>query len=74
MNNVSMSDVMICPECVKEDIDMAYDCYIYDTDEIEFCDDGTGHYRAYCRCARCKKDFVMWASFNYTVTNYSVHR
>ena len=74
MNNISMSDVMICPECVKEDIDMAHDCYIYDTDEIEFCDDGTGHYSVYCRCARCKKDFVMWASFNYTVTNYSVYR
>lgn len=40
----------ICPKC-------GYECYPYDTDEIDFSPNGTGHYYFYCYCKNCDKNF-----------------
>lgn len=61
-------DVMICPECGSEDT------YEYDTDEIEFLADGTGHYYCYCSCRDCMKKFKMCMEFEYSVTKSSIRK
>ncbi len=59
---MTISDVMICPECKSDNT------YEYDTDEIEFNWDGTGHYCVYCQCKECGKRFKLCMNFNYLVT------
>jgi len=44
------------------------DTYIWDTDEIEFDCDGTGHYYVDCHCNSCNKDFRALFDFKYQIT------
>lgn len=59
--HISNGDIK-CEKCGAEA------CYIYNTDEIEFSYDGTGHYYADCHCRRCDHDFRKYYSFKYEVT------
>ena len=61
-NIVDISEVMICPNC------KGFDCYKYDTDEIEFDIDGKGHYNVDCCCRSCRTNFRLYIEFNYSVT------
>lgn len=63
MENKTIDDVMICPNCKSDN------CYEYSTDEIEFSGDGTGHYFVDCHCSNCKKDFRLRMFFKYTITD-----
>ena len=59
--NVSIDDVMICPKCGES-------AYSHSTDEIDFEQDGTGHYYVDCSCKNCGHDFRLYTKFNYTIT------
>lgn len=53
---------MICPNCQSKN------CYEYNTDEIEFSYDGTGHYFTDCHCKDCNDDFRLYTEFTYNIT------
>ena len=55
-------DEFICPKCDNDD------CYPYDTDEIDFSSDGTGHYYVYCYCKNCDRNFKQCYEFKYEIT------
>jgi hypothetical protein len=57
----SIDDAMICPYCGSED------CYEYNSDEIAFDVDCTGHYYVDCHCNKCNDDFRLYAEFEYSV-------
>ena len=57
----SIYDVIKCPYCGSDDF------YIFGTDEIEFEDDGSGHYRPECTCEDCHKSYRTYIKFNYEV-------
>lgn len=59
----TIDDVMICPDCKSDN------CYSYDTDEVEFSYDGTGHYYVNCQCRECKNTFRLYAKFKYEITD-----
>lgn len=61
MENKTIGDVMICPYCKSDN------CYHYNTDEIEFSDEGIGHYFIDCHCRDCKKGFRLKTFFKYTI-------
>lgn len=50
-----------CPVCQYEE------CYPAETDEIEFYNDGTGHFYADYWCPCCKKYFRHCFNFRYVV-------
>lgn len=62
MDNKTIDDVMICPNCNSDDT------YSYSTDEIEFSYDGTGHYFVDCKCNKCNNNFRLYMRFNYNIT------
>lgn len=57
----TMYDVMVCPKCNSEDV------YAHSTDEIDFEDDGNGHYFVDCRCRECESGFRLYTFFKYEV-------
>lgn len=57
----TFDDVIICPKCGGEDT------YSYDTDELEFGYDGTGHYYADCACKACGNHFHLYTYFKYEI-------
>lgn len=59
--NKTIYDVS-CPKCGS------YDWYQYNTDEIEFSADGTGHYYIDCYCEDCKNNWRQYYEFEYAVT------
>ena len=61
-NITSVGDVMLCPSCDS------YNCYGYNTDEIELGPNGTGHYRVDCHCSECGRDFRLCIEFEYSIT------
>lgn len=61
----TVADVMECRYCGSEDT------YEYNTDEVEFGYNGTGHYYADCHCNDCGRDFRRYINFKYTVESYS---
>ena len=63
MENKTIDDVMICPNCKSDN------CYHYNTDEIEFSNEGTGHYFIDCQCIDCNHCFRLRAFFKYTITD-----
>ena len=63
MENKTIGDVMICPYCKSDN------CYHYDTDEIEFSEEGTGHYFIDCHCKDCDHTFRLRTFFKYTITD-----
>lgn len=62
--NKTVDDIMVCPACGSDN------CYSYDTDEVEFSGDGTGHYFADCCCKDCDKHFRAYMYFKYQVTSH----
>ena len=58
----TVDDVMICPKCDSDN------CYSYDTDEVEFEGNGTGHYYIDCKCKDCGQNFRLYTKFTYDVT------
>ena len=54
---------IVCPKCKSEN------WYQYSTDEIDFCADGTGHYRFDIHCNDCGKDSRVRFDFEYQVTS-----
>ena len=58
----TLDDVMICPCCQSQN------CYEYNTDEIEFNENGNGHYYVDCYCVDCKKNFRLCVNFDYFIT------
>ena len=61
--NKTIDEVMICPKCKGEDT------HPYDTDEIEFGYDGTGHYYVDCTCNTCGNHFRLYTEFKYEITS-----
>ena len=59
-NRKTIADV-ICPKCKSEN------WYQYSTDEIDFCEDGTGHYRFDIHCNDCGKESRVSFDFEYQV-------
>ena len=59
---INIADVMLCPDCNSDD------CYEYDTDEIEFGVNGTGHHYIDCHCNECGRNFRLYTEFEYSVT------
>jgi len=55
-------DEFICPKCGSDS------CYLYDTDEIDFSSNGTGHYYIYCHCKNCDRVFKQCYEFKYEIT------
>ena len=63
MNEKTICECEIsCPYCGKER------GYTVSTDEIEFCDDGTGHYFADVYCPDCGKGHRKYWRFKYEIT------
>ena len=60
-------DDFTCPQCGSND------CYQYDTDETDFCFDGTGHYYIACHCKNCENDFMQYYEFKYVITKEWSH-
>ena len=54
---------IVCPKCKSGN------WYQYDTDEQEFCTDGTGHYRFDIHCEDCGKDSRLGFEFKYHIIN-----
>ena len=52
-----------CPKCGSDD------WYHYNTDEIEFSYDGTGHYYIDCHCNNCNNGWRQYYKFKYIVTD-----
>lgn len=52
-----------CPKCGNSD-----NWYQYDTDEIEFSFDGTGHYYINCHCNNCNNRWRQCYEFKYVIT------
>lgn len=63
--DTTIGDIMYCPKCDSDDT------YEYDTDEIEFSYDGTGHYFVDCTCNNCKHTFRRYIHFKYQIISYS---
>ena len=61
-NDLTIADI-VCPKCKSEN------WYQYDTDEQEFCADGTGHYRFDIHCNDCGKNSRVSFEFEYHITN-----
>lgn len=61
-----IGDVTICPYCNNEN------CPIIDTDEIEFEDNGTGHYFIDSYCPECEAYFRIYTHFKYEITEFHV--
>ena len=59
----TIADIMLCHAC------KGFNVEIYNTDEIDFGYNGTGHYFADCRCYDCQKDFRLKMHFKYEVTD-----
>jgi hypothetical protein len=53
---------ILCPFCKSDN------WYQYDTDEQEFCGDGTGHYRFDIHCEDCDKCSRVEFKFTYEIT------
>lgn len=51
-----------CPKCGSNN------WYSYNTDEIEFSFDGTGHYYIDCECKDCYNDWRQYYKFKYVIT------
>lgn len=63
ISNKTVDDVMVCPKCGSDN------CDSYDTDEVEFNYDGTGHYNVDCACKECGNHFRLYMQFKYAVTS-----
>lgn len=63
--DTTIDEVMDCPNCGSDNT------YSYSTDEIEFCNDGTGHYYIDCECKDCNQGFRRYIHFKYQITSYS---
>lgn len=61
-NNETIDDVLICPMC------NCTDCYEHGGADIEFKENGIGHYRFNCFCYICNKHFVFSMEFKYSIT------
>lgn len=64
-SDATILDALDCPECGSDNT------YEYNTDEIEFSYDGTGHYYVDCQCKDCKNSFRRYIHFKYQITSYS---
>ena len=62
----TIADIMDCPKCGSGNT------YEYNTDEIEFGYDGTGHYYVDCACADCKHNWRLRMYFKYDVTSENI--
>lgn len=51
-----------CPRCGSDN------WYCYNTDEIEFSVDGTGHYNIDCHCSNCNNEWRQYYKFKYAIT------
>lgn len=61
-NDLTIANI-VCPKCKSEN------WYQYDTDEQEFCADGTGHYRFNIHCDDCGENSRVRFEFEYHITN-----
>ena len=59
--NLTISD-FICPKCKSNN------CTSYNIDEVDFCEDGTGHVYFDCTCLTCYHAFRQCYNFKYTIT------
>lgn len=55
-------DDFTCPECGS------INCYECETDEVDFCFNGTGHYYVICHCVDCNNHFKQCYEFKYEIT------
>ena len=61
MKMKTIDDVMVCPKCNGNDT------YTYSDDEIDFHNDGTGHYNVDCACKTCGHNFRLYTEFKYEI-------